>query len=55
MVKRDLLDEYGEDFFTEYEEVEEGESSGMFEVHAVCPEGEEMSTYIEELVMTCSK
>ncbi|RXK42575.1 hypothetical protein M231_00129 [Tremella mesenterica] len=44
--ERDLLDEWSEDFFVEYE-VNEDEYDD-FMIQAVCPEGEEMEVYVEK-------
>ena len=42
--RSDLLNEWGRDFFDEYEEEIE---DGKVKVHCICPEGEEMNVFIE--------
>jgi hypothetical protein len=43
--RRDLLDEWDEDFFEEYEETVH---DGMVTIKTNCPEGEEMNVYVEK-------
>lgn len=45
--KRNLINEWDRSFFETYQESEHGDYSGGFEVFATCPEGEEMTVYIE--------
>lgn len=43
--RRDLLDEWDEDSFEEYEETVH---DGMVTIKTYCPEGEEMNVYVEK-------
>jgi hypothetical protein len=45
--RHDLLREWSQDFFEEYEE-EVDEDDGTVRIEAHCPEGEEMSVYVEK-------
>ena len=43
--RRDLVDEWGKDFFEEYKETVH---NGMVSIRTSCPEGEEMNVYVDK-------
>ncbi|WWC67579.1 uncharacterized protein I206_101489 [Kwoniella pini CBS 10737] len=47
--KQDLLNDWKRNFFDVYEEVEEGEETGLFQVNVECPEGEIMTVYVKKV------